>query len=436
MLIDSNVIFDLLILITISAVLIAVVSSMRRGSATSALVQSLAFQMNEMQQQLSRLGQQLEGDLHRERDDILKAVLQSGEGLQLRLHEGIKLQQDQVRMMTEQLQHLTMSTEQRLERIRETVQLRMETLQQETGRHLDAIRGTVDEKLQVTLEKRIGESFRLVSERLEQVQKGLGEMQSLAVGVGDLKRVLTNVKVRGTYGEVQLQSLLEQILTPEQFGLNREVVPDSNRRVECAIRLPGLESGSPVWLPIDAKFPQEAYLRIVEAQEHGRSESVEEGLRDLERAIKAAALDISSKYIAPPHTTDFAIMFLPTEGLYAEVIRRPGLVDELQQRYKVIPAGPTTVAALLNALQIGFRTVAIERRSAEVWQLLGAVRTEFSRFAELLDKTRKKLQEAGNSIESAAVRTRQMERKLRHVQTLPDQQAATLLSLPQEEHDE
>ncbi len=387
-------------------------------------------EVHALQQMFSRLHQQIESDARHDREELIRTVLQSSEALQQRMHEGARLQQDQIKILTEQLQHLSVTTEQRFDRLRETVHLRMDGMQQETSRHLDAIRGTVDEKLQATLEKRIGESFRLVSERLELVQKGLGEMQALAVGVGDLKRVLSNVKVRGVFGEVRLQALLEQILAPEQFELNSETVPGSNRRVEFAVRLPGHEVGRPVLLPIDAKFPQEAYLKIVEAQEQGGAEAVEEGLKSLEKAIRLAAADISTKYIEPPHTTDFAIMFLPTEGLYAEVVRRADLADELQRRYKVMIAGPTTLAALLNALQMGFRTLAIERRSAEVWHLLGAVRTEFSRFADLLERTRKKLQEAGNSIESAAVRTRQMERKLQHVQSLPEDQAAELLAMP------
>ena len=285
------------------------------------------------------------------------------------------------------------------------------------------MRATVDEKLHDTLEKRLGESFKLVSERLELVQRGLGEMQSLANGVGDLKKVLTNVKTRGTFGEIQLASLLEQILAPGQYDSNVETRKGSGQRVEFALKLPGRDGTSDgmVWLPLDAKFPQEDYLRLIEAEETADIFAAAEAKKLLDRAVREMAKNIRDKYLDPPHTTDFGVMFLPTEGLYAEVLRLPGLFDALQRDFKVMVAGPTTLAALLNSLQMGFRTLAIEKRSAEVWNLLGAVRTEFSKFGIILEKTRKKLVEAGNHIDQAATRTRVIERKLRDVQDDPRQ---------------
>jgi len=268
-----------------------------------------------------------------------------------------------------------------------------------------------------------------VSERLEMVHKGLGEMQTLAAGVGDLKKMLTNVKARGTWGEVQLGNLLEQVLTADQYEKNVVTRPGSNEHVEYAIRLPGRESedGMPVWLPIDAKFPQEDYQKLTEAQEQANAQLAEETAKQLEQRIKAEARSIKEKYVDPPHTTDFAVMFLPIEGLYAEVLRRPGLVDFLQREYRVVVTGPTTLLALLNSLQMGFRTLAIQKRASDVWALLGAVKTEFNRFGEILDKTKKKLDEASASIETAATRSRAIEKKLRDVQRLPQQDAVRLL---------
>lgn len=287
----------------------------------------------------------------------------------------------------------------------------------------------LNEKLHATLEQRLGDSFRLVSERLEQVHKGLGEMQTLAAGVGDLKKVLTNVKTRGTWGEVQLEALLEQVMTTEQFEKNISTRPGSSERVEFAIRLPGREArgheAPPVWLPIDAKFPVEDYQRLVEAQERADVAAVEQAAKALESRLREEARKIRDKYVEPPHTTDFAILYLPTEGLYAEALRRPGLAEVLQRDFRVSIAGPTTLTALLNSLQMGFRTLAIEKRSSEVWAVLGAVKTEFGKFGEALESTRKKLEQATKSIESAGVRTRQIERKLKGVEALalPDAQA-------------
>ncbi|MDK9717485.1 MAG: DNA recombination protein RmuC [Trichlorobacter sp.] len=365
------------------------------------------------------------------REESIGAMQTLGDGLLKRMSELAGLQKSQLDIFADQLKNLTSTNDSRMEKLRETLQTRLQAIQEDNAKQLEQMRVTVDEKLHDTLEKRLGESFKLVSDRLEQVQKGLGEMQTLANGVGDLKRVLTNVKTRGTFGEVQLGALLEQVLAPGQYAANVETRKGSGQRVEFALRLPGRDGteGSVVHLPLDAKFPQEDYLRLVEAQERADAVAAEEAGKLLERAIRLAATDIRDKYLDPPQTTDFGIMFLPTEGLYAEVLRRPSLADALQRDLKVLVAGPTTLAALLNSLQMGFRTLAIEKRSAEVWNLLGAVRTEFGKFGEMLDKTSKKLQEAGNHIEAAATRTRQMERKLKNVQALPSSEAQSLLGI-------
>jgi DNA recombination protein RmuC len=330
-----------------------------------------------------------------------------------------RVQNEQLSSFAANLTALTDSNSSRLDAVRETIEQKLQQLQVENSRKLDEMRQTVDEKLQGTLETRLGESFRLVSERLEQVHKGLGEMQALAAGVGDLKKALTNVKTRGTWGEVQLGALLEQILSPEQFEANVCTKGDGRERVEFAIKLPGNGDGTPVWLPIDAKFPQEDYLRLVDAQERGEPAAAELAVRQLELRVKDCARDIAEKYVAPPATTDFAILFLPTEGLYAEVIRRTMLVDALQQDWRVVIAGPTTLAALLNSLRMGFRSLAIQQRSSEVWTVLGQVKTEFHRFGDTLDRVKKKLQEASNVVDKASTRSRAIEKRLRGVETLP-----------------
>jgi DNA recombination protein RmuC len=314
---------------------------------------------------------------------------------------------------------------------RRSVETQLMRLTTDNGQRLEEIRRTVAEKLEGTLERRLGDSFRLVSERLELVHKGLGEMQTLAVGVGDLKKVMTNVKTRGTWGEIQLGLLLEQILAPEQYDRNVATKKGSNGRVEYAIKMPGRDSlsGQPVWLPIDAKFPVENYHRLVDAQEKADPETAETEARQLEVYIKACARDISDKYLAPPDTTDFGVMYLPTEGLFAEVARRTGLIEYIQRECRVIVAGPTTLAALLNSLQMGFRTLAIQKRSSEVWEVLGAVKNEFGKFEDVLKKVEKKLQEAGNVIESVNQRSRVIHRKLRTVEELPENETARLLAL-------
>ena len=337
----------------------------------------------------------------------------------------------QVARLAEQLQaqvaELARSVQLNLGQVRETLEARLQTLQQGNEARLEQMRATVEEKLQSTLEARLGESFRLVSERLEQVHRGLGEMQTLATGVGDLKRVLTNVKSRGTFGEVQLAGLLEQVLTAEQYATNVATRPGSNERVEFAIRLPGRDDGVPVWLPIDAKFPTEDYERLLAAHDAADSAAIEAAGRALESRIRDEAKTLRQKYVEPPHTTDFGILFLPTEGLFAEALRRPGLAEALNRELRVVVAGPTTLAAMLNSLQMGFRTLALEKRSAEVWQVLGAVKTEFGRFGEVLARLKSQLASASNTIEQAETRTRQMGRKLKEVEALPAEQAASLL---------
>ena len=331
------------------------------------------------------------------------------------------MQKDQLDSFSKQLVDMTRLHEEKFEALRHSVESRLRDLQQDNSHKLEQMRATVDEKLHDTLEKRLGESFRQVGDRLEQVYKGLGEMRNLAVGVGDLKKVLTNVKTRGTWGEIRLGAILEQILTPDQYDVNVATRKNGAERVEYAIRLPGPgdDRSEVVWLPIDAKFPQEDYQRLVDAQEAAEKEQAEKSIHCLEARIKTEAKFIREKYIDPPHTTDFGILFLPVEGLYAEVLRRPGLCDFLQREYRVVVAGPTTLAALLNSLQMGFRTLAVEKRSSEVWQLLGMVKTEFGKFGDVLARTKKKLQEASNTIDSAQVRTRVISRKLEKVQEIP-----------------
>ncbi len=337
-----------------------------------------------------------------------------------------------------QMGKLTESNERRMETLRTSIEDKLKAIQQDSTTKLEQMRQTVDEKLQGTLEKRLGESFKMVSDRLEQVYKGLGEMQALASGVGDLKRVLTNVKTRGTWGEVQLAALLQEVLTPEQYDTNVITRPGSSDRVEFAVRLPGRgdDRSEVVWLPIDAKFPVEDYQRLVEAQETADPQAAEIAGRQLEMRIKQCAADICAKYISPPNTTDFGILFLPTEGLFAEVVRRPGLSDAIQHDCRVVIAGPTTLWSILNSLQMGFRTLAIQQRSSEVWTLLAAVKTEFGKYGDVLAKVQKKLQEASNTIDDAAKRTRVIGRKLRDVQELPSTDGQELLLLgPVEEGD-
>ncbi len=392
------------------------------GTAQEKRIETFGLRLNDLtertDQRLDVLRASLSDDAHKGRQDAAIRQQQFADGLGVQLRE------------------LTQRNEQRIGEMRDTLEARLKELQADNSQKLELMRATVDEKLQTTLETRLGESFRLVSERLEQVQRGLGEMQSLATGVGDLKRVLGNVKDRGTFGETQLGALLEQILTIEQYATNIATVPDSNERVEFAIRLPGGPDGGTIWLPVDAKFPREDYERLLEAHENADAVAAQQSGMALERRIRDEAKKIRDKYVSPPHTTDFALLFLPTEGLYAEAIRRPGLFDTLQREHKVTLVGPTTLLAVLNALQMGFRTLAIEERSSEVWQLLGAVKTEFGKFGTVLDATHKQLATVQNSIKSAGVRTRAIERKLRGVESLSSDASGRLLDIVDEVVDE
>ena len=362
-----------------------------------------------------------------QRAELSASMAEFSKTLQQQMATIAGVQNNQIDSFAQQLAKLVESNEKRLGEVRLTLETKLKELQTDNATRLEEMRKTVDEKLHATLEKRLGESFKQVSDRLEAVHKGLGEMQTLAAGVGDLKRVLTNVKSRGTWGEVQLSALLEQTLTAEQYAKNVATVPGSRDIVEFAIKLPGQDVRSPVWLPIDSKFPVEDYERLLGAQERADIAGVEEACKAIDNRIKLEAKTIREKYIAPPHTTDFAILFLPTEGLYAEALRRPGLADFVQREYRVSIAGPTTLSALLNSLQMGFRTLAIEQRSSEVWELLSAVKTEFSRFGDVLARTKAQLQTVTNSIGQAETRTRQMTRKLKDVEALPVPAAEALL---------
>jgi len=349
-----------------------------------------------------------------------------------------KGQQAKLDAMTKQLKEITGSNQEALDKIRTTFDDRVRELQESNEKKLEEMRKTVDEKLHDTLERRLGESFKLVSDRLEAVHKGLGEMQNLAAGVGDLKRILTNVKARGTWGEVQLGAILEQVLTPDQYERNVKVKASSQERVEYAIRLPGPKDDPEacVWLPIDSKFPQEDYLRLQEASEQADPGLVQSALDALARTVRSAARDIHDKYVNPPETTDFGIMFLATEGLYAEVLRQPAVFEGLQHRYRVVIAGPTTLAAILNSLRMGFQTLAIEKRSAEVWRVLAAVKTEFGKFGDVIDRVKRQLDTASRTIDQTGVRSRAMERTLRSVERLPEAEASKILVLPSMKEEE
>ena len=394
-----------------------------RRETASLLRDELRASREEAAKAASELRQEVSGTHQAGTKSLVNTLSQIGEA------QATKFQ-----AFTEQLKNLTESNQTGLQHLQQTVDGRLQELRSSNEKKLDQMREVVDEKLQTTLEKRLGESFKLVGDRLEAVQKGLGEMRSLASGVGDLKKVLTNVKTRGTWGEVQLGALLEQILTPDQFDRNVKPRPDSRDVVEFAIRLPGAsnEPEQCVWLPIDSKFPQEDYLRLVEASDNGDVTAVQSAQSALIRSIQDSAKDVSTKYLNPPLTTDFAILFLPTEGLYAEALRHPGLVERLQREHRIVVAGPTTLAAVLNSLRIGFRTLAIEQRSSEVWKVLGAVKHEFGKFGGVLEKVKRQLDTAGRTLEETGVRTRAMERKLRTVEALPADAATETLDLAPE----
>jgi DNA recombination protein RmuC len=371
-----------------------------------------------------------------QREELNEGLRSLGETNLKSISEIGNILRSQLETVAAQTGKLTESNAARLEGLRSVVDARLQQLQEDNSRQIEKMRATVDEKLQGTLEKRLGESFQMVSERLERVHQGLGRMQQLASDVGGLQRVLTNVKTRGGWGEVQLGTLLEQVLTADQFARNVKTREGSGEMVDFAIKLPGSENGAPVWLPIDAKFPIEDYQRLVAAQEMGDLAATEDGMKNLETQLRKSAKEICAKYINPPRTTDFALMFLPTEGLYAEAIRRVGLSEQVQRDCRVVFAGPTTLAALLNSLQMGFRTLAIQERSSEVWHLLAAVKTEFGKFGGVLDGVKKKLQEASNKIDEVDLRSRAITKKLRTVEELPSNPQPLLPELLQSEADE
>ena len=412
----------------------------RSGAPGGAVLRELELAAREQEKLETRLRE----ELVRNRDEAGKGTAQLRTELARVLQEqqkGITDNLDRIRQqgtdsskvqreeLAAQLALLAHSNEEKLEAVRQTVETKLTQLQTDNAGKLEQMRMTVDEKLQSTLETRLSESFKLVSERLERVHQGLGEMQALASGVGDLKRMLSNVKTRGTWGEMQLSALLEQVLTAEQYAKNVATIPGSEDRVEFAIRLPGhsADAQQVVWLPVDAKFPKEDYERLNSALEDGDKPAADAARKALELRVRAEARTIKEKYIEPPHTTDFAILFLPLEGLYAEVLRVPDIVESLQRDHRVVLAGPTTLAALLNALQMGFRSLAIEKRTSEIWQVLGAVKTEFAKYNDVLQKVREKLQQATNVVEKAEVRTRAITKQLRKVEELPEPQAIALL---------
>ena len=419
-------------LLLFCVILLAVlISRQRRGEETSARL------AEQQARQSETLEEHLRGELARQQQAYTAIAAENSrtadqrvDMLSTRLDVFDQSQDIRLHRIAATLDEKLSANDQRAEQLRATLSAGMEKMQRDNAEKLEQMRRTVDEKLHETLNKRLGESFSLVNERLEQVYKGLGEMQTLASGVGDLKRVLTNVKTRGIWGEVQLGALLAQILAPSQYAENVQVIPSSNERVEYAVILPGTDSEHTVYLPIDSKYPVESYDRLLSAVDLGEAEAVNAASAALNTAIRTEAKRISQKYIEPPYTTDFAIMFLATEGLYAEALRSRGLMEELQQKYRILIAGPATLSALLNSLQVGFRTLAIEQRSAEVWQLLGAVKTEFGRFGDLLDQTQQRLRQAGETIEKAAVRTRAINRRLRDVEALGAVPSEKLLDSP------
>ena len=420
--------------LVLAALILLIVLTRRRSEELLARLQDSYVALSNRQEWLEKivkdeivLNRQESADNARQtRQELSHSLNLSSESIQARLMENIRLQKDQLDSFSKQLVAMAKLNEDKIEAARQTIASQLRNLQADNNAKLEQIRATVDEKLQHTLEKRLSESFKQVSERLEQVYLGLGEMRRLASGVGDLKKVLTNVKTRGTWGEIRLGHILEQILTTDQYEANVATRKNSSERVEFAIKLPGQDGDNQtvVWLPIDAKFPQEDYQRLVDAQESADKVLADKCIHNLENRIKSEAKLIKEKYLEPPHTTDFGIMFLPVEGLYAEVLRRPGLCDTLQREYRIVMTGPTTLAALLNSLQMGFRTLAIAKRSSEVWELLSGVKTEFGKFGDALAKTKKKLQEASNTIDKAEVRTRVIERQLRKVQQAPQSDRA------------
>ncbi len=443
---DILLIVSILLLLLVLGLLIVIIRQKTNSDLSSIQMRFESIEKgqersdNLLREEFSKNRDESASTAHRDRVEMANALKTFSDMLNKQMADNATLLKGQLDTFAKQLGTTTQTTEQKLgiltesiekklEALRGIIDARLKQIQEDNAKQLDQMRATVDEKLQGTLEKRLGESFKQVSERLEQVHQGLGEMQALATGVGDLKKVLTNVKARGGWGEVQLEALLEQILSPEQYEKNVCPKEGSGYVVEFAIKLPGGGDGASefIWLPIDAKFPMEDYQRLVDAQEDANLEAVEEAAKMLGNSIKNNAKGICKKYICPPNTTDFAIMFLPTEGLYAEVIRRVDLVDTIQRDFRVVVAGPSTFAALLNSLQMGFRTLAIQERSSEVWKLLGAVKSEFGKFGDILENVKKKLDQASNTMDDAARKSCTIERKLRGVEELPVAEAQKLL---------
>jgi DNA recombination protein RmuC len=394
-----------------------------------ALSQGIADHERDVRNDLTTARNEATSTSARLREEVAGAMARFAE-TNAQLHKAASgAQAGELKAFGERLAQLAQATEARMDALRRTLEERLDHLRSDNAQKLDQMRATVDEKLQATLEQRLGASFRQVSERLEQVHRGLGEMHTLATGVGDLKRVLTNVKTRGNWGEVQLGTLLADMLPANQYAQNIPTKPGSNERVEFAVRFPGRnDDGPPCWLPIDAKFPLEDWQRLQDAIERADADAVEASRRALEQFFKAQAKLIRDKYVESPHTTDFAILFVPTEGLFGEALSRPGLQDTLQRDYRVTLAGPTTLIAILNSLQLGFRTLAIEKRSTEVWRVLGAVKTEFGRFGEILAKTKDRLDQVGKTLDEAGRKSTTIARKLRDVEALPDAEADRLLA--------
>jgi len=445
---------ELILLSLILILLVAIlVIQLRKGSGSGSGLTALTARLEQLDvsnqkqgavlgNELSNLRQEAATHAREGRTETLTILKQGNETLLNGLNVLGQSQGERLQNFADTISKLTASNESKLEDVRKTVEAKLKELREDNGLRLEEMRRTVDEKLQTTLEKRLGESFQLVSDRLEKVHQGLGEMQNLATGVGDLKKVLTNVKTRGNWGEVQLGALLEQMLTPHQYEKNVRPNPASAEVVEYAIKLPGRgEDDSAVWLPVDAKFFVEDYKRLHEAQERADLAAIEESTKALRDAVLKCAKDISTKYLNPPHTTDFGVMFVPTEGLFAEILRIPNVVEELQGKHRVVLAGPTTFAAVLNSLQMGFKTLSIQKQSSEVWKTLGLVKTEFSKFGDSLEAVKKSLQAATNKIETVGVRSRAVEKSLRKVEELPGTLPAAdpisdLLRIPSAEEEE
>lgn len=419
----------LVLLIVVLVVALAILAHICRGRQAPVDLTPVTVALAALEKGQNRAEEAQEKGLAGLRQETSATLNQYNQAVLNQMFQVNAQQKGQLDSFAQQLAAHTKANDEKADRLREAVDLQLKQLHEENTRKLEEMRKTVDEKLQVTLEKQLGNSFRQVSDRLEQVHKGLGEMQTLASGVGDLKKVLTNVKTRGTWGEIQLGNLLEQLLTPEQFARNVATRPGSGERVEFALKLPGKQDGKPVWLPIDAKFPQEDYARIQEAAERADAEAAEAAAKKLEQSLRNMARDIRDKYLNPPDTTDFGILYLPTEGLYSEALRRPELLEALQREYRVIPAGPTTLGALLNALQMGFRSLAIERRASEIMEILGGVKAEVEKYGAAIDKVKKKLDEAASGIDAVQTRNRAINKRLKAVESLPESALPLTLGL-------